>query len=62
MYVYSEIDDVTALTPSHFLCGKRLTALPDIKKKLEKDPDFVAVKRKDLIQNIDKRHQVSGKH
>lgn len=56
-YVYTDIEEGTPLTLSHFLCGKRLTAIPKISKGKYDDPDFIpkvdknAMKKKWKIQN-----------
>ena len=34
------MDDGIPLTPSHFICGRRLTTLPSISMKRDTDPDF----------------------
>ena len=41
-YPYTDINDVSPLTPSHFLCGFRLVTLPDTNaKENEADPDYI---------------------
>ena len=52
-YLYADIDDGTSLTPAHFLCGRRLTSLPDIRKKVDEDPDFSSIYRGNLKKNIE---------
>ena len=52
-YLYADIDDGTALTPSQFLCGRRLTSLPNVRSEHEEDPDFSNVTKNDLNKNVD---------
>ena len=41
-YPYTDINDASPLTPSHFLCGYRLLTLPDRNaKENEADPDYI---------------------
>lgn len=41
-YPYTDINDASPLTPSHFLCGYRLLTLPDTNaKENEADPDYI---------------------
>ena len=41
-YPYTDINDASPLTPSHFLCGFRLLTLPDTNaKENEADPDYI---------------------
>ena len=41
-YPYVDINDASPLTPSHFLCGHRLLALPDTRVSVqESDPDYI---------------------
>lgn len=40
-YVYSEPGDGAPLTPSHFLCGKRVLTLPEPSKERIDDPEWV---------------------
>ena len=39
-YTYGDIDDGPPLTPSHFLCGHRLLALP-YPESTEGDPEYL---------------------
>ena len=53
-YVYTALDDGTSFTPSHFLCGRRLTTLPIIAKRKESDPEFNPnIRAKDLKNRVD---------
>ena len=41
-YPYVDINDASPLTPSHFLCGHRLLALPDTRVSVqESDLDYI---------------------
>ena len=41
-YPYTDINDASPLTPSHFLCGYRLLTLPDTNAEENKaDPDYI---------------------
>ena len=43
-YPYTDINDASPLTPSHFLCGYRLLTLPDTNaKENEADPDYISI-------------------
>ena len=41
-YPYVDINDASALTPSHFLCGHRLPTLPDTRVSVKESyPDYI---------------------
>ena len=48
MYLYNDIEEGSPLTPSHFLCGRRLLNIPECQKNKDEldDPDFFPVSSK----------------
>ena len=56
-YLYSEIEEDSPLNPTHFLCGRRLTSIPECSKNKEEsnDPDFIP---EVTIKDVSKRLKI----
>jgi len=59
-YVSTDLDDPNPLTPSHLLCGRRITSLPH--KIVEDDPTYgvlpvreIAQRQNELLRHFEKR-------
>ena len=59
-YVSPDVDDLEPLTPSHLLCGRRITSLPH--KIFDDDPTYnvlpvreIARRQSELLQHFEKR-------
>ena len=54
-YTSSDIDDLRPLTPSHFLCGFRLTNLPEVKQAFKGEDEQFLIKettKKDITSRV----------